>query len=498
MPVFAMLMAFALGAAEAAPMTATAPWEIVLTGEVREGDLNHYLERPFIVPAGVDRVTVRFEQDGAAQRTTIDLGLRDPDRFRGWSGGEKQEMTVGRADATPSYLPGPIPAGTWRLVMGVPNIRKGVVTHYRATIGFGKVGATPASSHFSNAPLRSGPGWYRGDLHMHTGHSDGHCPSRSGRTVPCPTFRTVEAAQARGLDFIVVSDHNTVSQAQDLRALQAYYDQTLLIPGSELTTFHGHGNAIGLVDPVDFRVDGEHVNRAEDMIRAVHALGALFSVNHPTNPSGEVCMGCGWTAPDFDWTSVDAMEVVNGGSMRATGRAEGPLSGWGLWESLLGRGLHITAVGGSDNHTPELSPDEPGSIGYPSTVVFAENLSERAILQGVKAGRVFIDIIGSRDRVADLSAVSSTGQIVPMGGTVEMQGQRRVRLQVAVSHLAGGRAELVQDGKSLASDALSPRLTEDDQRQAMVITTPGARYIYLKVYDAHDRLSLITNPIFLH
>ena len=50
------------------------------------------------------------------------------------------------------------------------------------------------------APAR-GAGWYRGDLHVHTVHSDGQYE----------VSQLVAAAHASGLDFIVSTDHNTCS-----------------------------------------------------------------------------------------------------------------------------------------------------------------------------------------------------------------------------------------------------------------------------------------------
>src|SRR5204863_40450 len=102
-------------------------------------------------------------------------------RFRGWSGGAKARFTLTETWATPSYLPGPLPAGAWKLILGVPNLRKDGRAEYVATI---TLDHDPVFHGFVEAPLKAGPGWYRGDLHMHTEHSDGSCQSRSGRRVP--------------------------------------------------------------------------------------------------------------------------------------------------------------------------------------------------------------------------------------------------------------------------------------------------------------------------
>ena len=195
--------------------------DIVLTGTITRADHQTYREVPFRVPAGVTRITVEFSYTGREQHTTIDLGLFDQERFRGWSGGNKHTFTIAVPDATPSYLPGPIRPGVWKLVLGVPNIRQGVRSKFRANIYF--------SHREDAAPVISESGWYRGDFHMHTGHSDGSCKNQSGREVPCPIFKTAEAAVARGLNFIAVTDHNTISQYDGLRELQPYFDRLLFI-----------------------------------------------------------------------------------------------------------------------------------------------------------------------------------------------------------------------------------------------------------------------------
>lgn len=153
--------------------------EVLLTGQITRADHETYKELAFDVPPGLDRLTVEFGYDTRELRTTIDLGLFDPERFRGWSGGDKASFTVGVIDATPSYLPGPIIPGRWVLLLGVPNIREGVTATYEARIRFGRGEATRVSA-FSNEPLEVGARWYRGDLHMHTCHSDGSVSRQSG------------------------------------------------------------------------------------------------------------------------------------------------------------------------------------------------------------------------------------------------------------------------------------------------------------------------------
>jgi hypothetical protein len=206
--------------------------ELMLSGEIESKQTGSYVELPFQVPAGVDRLSVMLSYTGKADHSVLDLGVADPQRIRGWSGGNKDHFTISASDATPSYLPGPIVPGTWKLILGVANIRTGKVVQYRAVVTMLMADA-PSVDSFTDAALNTNPRWYRGDLHMHTGESDGSCTSQSGHSVPCPVFVTVQTAIVRGLDFIAITDHNTTAHYNAERELQGYFDKLLLIPGRE-------------------------------------------------------------------------------------------------------------------------------------------------------------------------------------------------------------------------------------------------------------------------
>ena len=170
--------AAALAAASILTLPAAAE-TLTLRGVMTGADHQTYREVPFEVPEGVERITVELTYTGRDERTTVDLGLRDPHRFRGWSGGNKTRFTLSAEDATPSYQPGPLPGGHWNLVLGVPNIRSTSRATYEARVWFNR--AEDAFTGFSERPLRVGPAWYRGDLHTHTGHSDGSCQPHGRR-----------------------------------------------------------------------------------------------------------------------------------------------------------------------------------------------------------------------------------------------------------------------------------------------------------------------------
>jgi hypothetical protein len=464
--------------------------DLVLRGVITHADNHSYRDVPFTVPADITRLTIDFSYTTRDQHTTIDLGLFDGERFRGWSGGNKATFTISETDATPSYLPGPLRPGTWKLVLGIPNIREKIRCEFRANVYFSRADSPVPLSPFSAAPSNVATGWYRGDLHMHTGHSDGSCKNQSGKHVPCPLFKTAEAAAARGLDFIAVTDHNTTSQYDAERELQLYFDRLLFLAGREITTFEGHANVFGPTRFIDFRLSGPQVPNVSALLKEVHGLHGLISINHPADPSGEACMGCGWTAPDTDFAHIDAIEAVNGGD------TDTPLSGIHFWEERLNEGFRLTGIGGSDNHHADLE-NTPSSVGHPTTVIFAKQLSQSAILDGIRAGRVFIDVEGSRDRILDFSA--TLGQMhAYMGERLTAPLGSVIRFSIHAVHAGGAHVEVIEDGHTITS-LPDPVLTQEDEVKTFEWNGDGSRHWFrVNVRSPEGHLLIVGNPTYLN
>jgi len=474
--------------------------DLTLKGQIHANENRTYHPVTFQVPANVTRITVQFDYSGRDQHTTIDLGLLGPDGFRGqdgfrgWSGGSKKLFTVSATDATPSFLPGAIRPGRWTLLLGIPNIRTNVTADYTAKIWFGHAGDPAWLPEVLNPPLRNQAGWYRGDLHMHGAHSDGSCTSQSGsQRVPCPLFLTIEAALQRGLDFIALSDHNAVSQANDIRELQPYFDRLLLIPARELTTFYGHANLFGTDEPVDFRVGSSGVPDWNALLREVAKVHGLISINHPIRPDDETCMGCGW-APDkpVDMHGVQAIEAVNGMDAML------PDTGIPFWEKLLSQGYRLTGVGGSDNHDAKQSLTVLGGglIGTPTTVVHASELSMPAVLAGIRAGHVFIDVQGTRDRMLDLTAQAGQ-QSAEMGDALTVPMGASVRFTVKASAPEGAKVEMIVDGKPWQPTA--DLVVHGHLDRSMDWVSDGQRHwIRANVRGSAGELLLVGNPIYVN
>jgi hypothetical protein len=401
-----------LGPAEVGPDTT-----LVIEGTLTRADYEKLLEREFDVPPGVERVDVELTYDDE-ERTVIDLGLRGPAAFRGWSGGGAQRVFVSTHSASYGYSPGPLEPGRWAVVLGVPNIRDGVTADYRIAIRFSD--AAPA-----RPVLSTGARWYVGDLHSHSGHSDGRTASRDGGRLKVPPHHVFDAARREGLDFIALTDHNTPSHWIDVDRLQPMYPDVLLLHGREVTTYRGHLNAFGERRFVDFRLGLARPMAA--LAAELEAAGAWLSINHPVLPDDERCMGCGWNDQDTATMSrVHGVEIVNG-----DGDGD-PLAGWRFWAAMLNRGHRLVAIGGSDDHTPDDTADR--RLGRPATVIQAEELSERALLDGLRRARAYVRVRGVEGPVLEFTATVEKGAVT---------------LAVATQGAAGQRVEWIRNGQAL-------------------------------------------------
>src|SRR5262245_44424090 len=98
-------------------LSAPALADEVLTfeGEAPAGGPDHFC-LPFQVPADVPEIEVRHES--RTPPNILDFGVDDPAGYRGWGGGTSEPAVIGVLAASRAYVPGPLPPGAWRVVVG--------------------------------------------------------------------------------------------------------------------------------------------------------------------------------------------------------------------------------------------------------------------------------------------------------------------------------------------------------------------------------------------
>src|SRR6185369_15392269 len=97
-----------------------------------EGDVppdgGDFVDVPFTVPAGTVEIEVAYADN--SDLVILDWGVWDQaGGFRGWGGGNLENAIVGVTESSRSYLPGPIAAGTWTVVVGKAKL-DGTTGHY--------------------------------------------------------------------------------------------------------------------------------------------------------------------------------------------------------------------------------------------------------------------------------------------------------------------------------------------------------------------------------
>lgn len=218
--------------------------------------------------------------------------------------------------------------------------------------------------------------------------------------------------------------------------------------------------------------------------RAIRRAGGLVIPAHPH----ATCIGCNWK---FGLNEADAVEVWNG---PYTPDDEVTLAEWDntLVAHAQGRADWLPAVGHSDAHR------DPDVVGLPQTVVLADDLSRRALQDGIRAGRVWI----AESSKVDL-AFSVTGERGEHAGIAERLAVPRtakVTARLTVSGAPGCAVSFITDQGRLYSTPLPPSGTGTVTWQ----TTPDyAAYIRAEVRHPATTpglpgpMAAMTNPVFL-
>ena len=276
-----------------------------------------------------------------------------------------------------------------------------------------------------------------------------------------------------------------------MRELQPYFDHLLLMPGREITTFQGHANVFGTTAFIDFRLTSPHVPHINDLLQQVQDLHGLISINHPGSPSGAACMGCGWTVPDTDYSRVNAIEAINGGSL------DGPRSGIPFWQDKLNKGYRLTGVGGSDNHDADYPPQTRSAVGHPTTVVYAQNLSEVEILKAIRAGHVFIDLEGTADRTLEFSAHAGANT-ASMGDAISSPAGQVVHFTLRMLALQNAHPEIIRDGELTTLVEAAPVQNKEEVRSFDYPSDGKRHWLRVNVRSADGTLLVAGNPIYLN
>ena len=272
--------------------------------------------------------------------------------------------------------------------------------------------------------------WYRGELHAHSSYGIG---TES-------VAQLVKRAESSGLDFLAITDRNTLDAAFD-PAFQS--NSVVLIPAME---WGDDARGVGLIyGPRTFPGAASTVGEAQGTLLRVQAQGGLFYVAHPCFGTAPWQWGLSyvngvevWCRP---WREVPPLWLDRlGESSRA--RKDGQLvhsialaaatpglSANGqaalFYDHELTRGLRAASIAGSYSVGPQVP------LGEPLTYVFANEKSLKGILDGLRWGRTFVSSGKSGPKVVFNGDVLIDGKIdAGIGGYVPLNVPTRFRVTV--------------------------------------------------------------------
>ncbi|HEU4630885.1 MAG TPA: CehA/McbA family metallohydrolase, partial [Gemmatimonadaceae bacterium] len=220
-----------------------------------------------------------------------------------------------------------------------------------------------------SAPLHAQPPahWYRGNTHVHTTESDGN-------GTPAEVARWYHD---HGYDFVVITDHETITDVAPLNAALGDGGRFLVIQGQEVTQQvadathpqgrrQAHVSAVGVtrvVRPLGEQGIARGTTIAATYARnlpAVRAAGGVPIVNHPN------FRWSGGLADMTDLPDSTLFEVWNAQphiNNRGGGDGHGhvALSTEALWDSLLTRGTLLFGVASDDAH--KFRPEQLRELG---------------------------------------------------------------------------------------------------------------------------------------
>lgn len=210
---------------------------------------------------------------------------------------------------------------------------------------------------------------YKIDMHVHSMYS--------GET-PAEPRDIIEAAREKGLDAIVITEHERLSLSLPFEELKKTAGNLRIFRGVELSTDAGHMLVYGVTDEEWKDWGANRVSSAQELIERTARLGGLAVPAHPYKLEKRSPFDSSPSVVVDDrikvLTGLKAVEVCNGKHSKFPGICE-----------VLARyaaSVNLPGIGGSDAHMPE-------EVGRAYTSFRAPVYSERDIVREITRKNVW-------------------------------------------------------------------------------------------------------------
>jgi hypothetical protein len=216
--------------------------------------------------------------------------------------------------------------------------------------------------------------WYKGNLHTHTLNSDGD-------STP---LEVATWYREHGYHFLVLSDHNYITDVTGLSAVVGAKEKFLLITGEEVSDSYNkkpiHVNAFNPAELVPPQHGDSVASTIQNNVNAIRKVRGVPSLNHPNFQ---------WAITVEDMLALKGLglfEVYNGHPMVNNEGGGGYKSLDEMWDALLTGGQRLYGIAVDDAHHFKRFGKQLSNPGHGWIQVRSDSLTTGAILDAIERG----------------------------------------------------------------------------------------------------------------
>jgi hypothetical protein len=302
--------------------------------------------------------------------------------------------------------------------------------------------------------------WYKGNTHTHTLNSDGD-------STPDEVVRWYRES---GYHFLVLTDHNYLTNVNGLNALYGADNKFLVIKGEEITDKFGdkpiHVNGLDIEHVIEPQGGSSVTETLQRNVNVIRKESGVPHINHPNYH---------WAITTDDLLQINnykLFEIFNGHPfVNNLGGGDRP----GLeemWDILLSNGKLVYGIAVDDAHYFKRPWDKNAALpGQGWVMVRAESLTVTNILQALEKAEFY----------------ASTGVVL----TDYMVKENVITITIHeanLRHQIRYRTEFIGEGGKL--------LKETDKNPAIYNIKGNEKYVRVKISDSNGKVAW-TQPVMI-
>jgi predicted metal-dependent phosphoesterase TrpH len=217
--------------------------------------------------------------------------------------------------------------------------------------------------------------WYKGNTHTHTINSDGD-------STPDEVVRWY---RERGYNFLVLSDHNYLTEVDGLNAVFGAANKFIVIKGEEISDKFQekpiHINGLNIKETVQPQGGDSVASTIQNNVNAIRKVEGVPHVNHPNFH---------WAVGAKDLKAIKNLRLfeIYNGHPQVNNLGGGGMPGLeAMWDDILSAGVTLYGIAVDDAHHFKTPWDKTKSTpGHGWVMVRAANLTADEILRALEQG----------------------------------------------------------------------------------------------------------------